>query len=36
LTLVWQAPGPRTFVKFPYRWRRGLAGLPASDRKEEA
>lgn len=24
LNLVWQAPGPRTVVKFPYRWRRGL------------
>ena len=36
LALVWQAPGPRTFVKFPYRWRRGLTGLPASARKEEA
>jgi len=24
LSLVWQAPGPGTFVKFPYRWRRGL------------
>jgi hypothetical protein len=22
--LVWEAPGPRTVVKFPYRWRRGL------------
>lgn len=24
LTLVWEAPGPGTCVKFAYRWRRGL------------
>jgi hypothetical protein len=24
LSLVWEAPGPGTVVKFPYRWRRGL------------
>lgn len=24
LRLVWQAPSPRTVVKFPYRWRRRL------------
>lgn len=24
LDLVYEAPGPRTVVKFPFRWRRGL------------
>ena len=24
LRLVWDAPGPETVVRFPYRWRRGL------------
>jgi D-proline reductase (dithiol) PrdB len=24
LDLVWEAPGPRTVVELPYRWRRGV------------
>lgn len=27
LRLIWQAPRPRTVVKFPYRWRRGIPRL---------
>jgi D-proline reductase (dithiol) PrdB len=26
LRLVWEAEGPQTVVKLPYRWRRGLSG----------
>jgi hypothetical protein len=25
LSLVWEAPGSGTVVRFPYRWRHGLA-----------
>ena len=36
LTLVWQAPGPRAIVKFPYRWRRGLPDTVAQSQRRES